>query len=171
MLFLDSVAEPEAGIRRRQRLSQSLSALELSLIEFETDENHASRESAVNIDATLPLEKPAMHVLGDLSSSLSPSVRTLQSVDQQSTTARKSSPIRAFLTPPLMRKRKIPSTKHLHHDDENGSNFRLTTHNTAGNVLPNSRSKSFGFLSLLKVNSRADDHEFFLLPFTCSIRI
>nr|CAH0111794.1 unnamed protein product [Daphnia galeata] len=144
------MGEPEAGSRRRQRLSQSLSALELSLIDFENDENHASRKSASKIDATLPSEKPVTHVFGDLSSSLSPSVHTLQSVGQQSTTARKSSPIRAFLTPPLMRKRKVPTTKHLHHDVEDGSNSRLSTHNTVGNVLPSCRSKSFGFLSLLK---------------------
>jgi hypothetical protein len=151
------VSEPEAGSRRRQRLSQSLSALELSMVEFENDENHAARKPVAHLDATLPSEKPALHVLGDLSSSLSPSVRTLQSVGQQSTSARKSSPIRAFLTPPLMRKRKVPSSKHLHHDDDNGSDSRLSPHhtNTAGNVLPSSRSKSFGFLSLLKVNPRA----------------
>ncbi|XP_046657711.1 multiple C2 and transmembrane domain-containing protein-like [Daphnia pulicaria] len=146
------MGEPEAGSRRRQRLSQSLSALELSMVEFENDENHAARKPVAHLDATLPSEKPALHVLGDLSSSLSPSVRTLQSVGQQSTSARKSSPIRAFLTPPLMRKRKVPSSKHLHHDDDNGSDSRLSPHhtNTAGNVLPSSRSKSFGFLSLLK---------------------
>ncbi len=149
------VSEPEAGSRRRQRLSQSLSALELSMVEFENDENHAARKPVANLDATLPSEKPALHVLGDLSTSLSPSVRTLQSVGQQSTTARKSSPIRAFLTPPLMRKRKVPSSKHLHHDDDNGSDSRLSPHTTASNVLPSSRSKSFGFLSLLKVNPRA----------------
>lgn len=122
------------------------------MIDFENDENHASRKSASKIDATLPSEKPVTHVFGDLSSSLSPSVHTLQSVGQQSTTARKSSPIRAFLTPPLMRKRKVPTTKHLYHDVEDGSNSRLSTHNTVGNVLPSCRSKSFGFLSLLKVN-------------------
>lgn len=142
------------------------------MVEFENDENHAARKSSTNIDATLPSEKPTLHVLGDLSSSLSPSVHTLQSVGQQSTNARKSSPIRAFLTPPLMRKRKVPSSKHLHHDDENGGDSRQSTHTTAGNALPGSRSKSFGFLSLLKVNPR--DHEcpnFPSLPFTCSIRI
>lgn len=161
------VSEPEAGSRRRQRLSQSLSALELSMVEFENDENHAARKPVAHLDATLPSEKPTLHVLGDLSSSLSPSVRTLQSVGQQSTSARKSSPIRAFLTPPLMRKRKVPSSKHLHHDDDNGSDSRLSPHQhtTAGNVLPSSRSKSFGFLSLLKVNPRAMGFPFILFFF------
>lgn len=131
--------EPEA-CHRRQRLSQSLSALELTLIDF--DENAASK-SASNFEATLPSEKAALH--GDLSSSLSPSVSTLKSVGQQSS-ARKSSPIRAFLTPPLMRKRK---STNKHHEDEDGSDSRLPT----GNALSSTnRHKSFGFLSLLKVS-------------------
>ncbi|KAK4014704.1 multiple C2 and transmembrane domain-containing protein isoform X2 [Daphnia magna] len=131
------MGEPEA-CHRRQRLSQSLSALELTLIDF--DENAASK-SASNFEATLPSEKAALH--GDLSSSLSPSVSTLKSVGQQSS-ARKSSPIRAFLTPPLMRKRK---STNKHHEDEDGSDSRLPT----GNALSSTnRHKSFGFLSLLK---------------------
>ncbi|XP_057381263.1 multiple C2 and transmembrane domain-containing protein-like [Daphnia carinata] len=130
------MGEPEA-CRRRERLSQSLSALELTLIDFH--ENAASK-SASNFEATLPSEKAALH--GDLSSSLSPSVSTLKSVGQQSS-AHKSSPMRAFLTPPLMRKRKSTSK---HHDDDDGSDSRLST----GNALATNRHKSFGFLSLLK---------------------
>lgn len=120
-----------SSCRRLQRLSQS--AHELSLIDC--DENAGSTSAS----AALPADKATKHVLGDLCSSPPPSRRA---GGHQSTISRKPSPIRAFLTPPLMRKRK-PSTKH---DDDHGSSSRIST---AG--LHNSRGKPCGFFSILKV--------------------
>ena len=100
-----------------------------------------------------------MHVLAELSSTLSPSVgaATMMSHQPSPANARKPSPIRAFLTPPLLRKRKqqpISSTTKLLSHEEHGHS--TTTGRLFGSsVLPNSsshRGKSFGFLSLLKVN-------------------
>lgn len=97
-----------------------------------------------------------------LSTRLTTSTKTSSSVKTKTTSSptsgRKSSPIRAFLTPPLMRKRKpaaatiTGTAKHqmqLNVDDDEfdhhhgGSTSRL--------CHANSRGKSFGFLSLLKV--------------------
>lgn len=150
------ILEPESSsCRRLERLSQS--ALELSLIDFYESNATGGTSAALPLSSKHVSTASSHDGSSELASSCTASPLASTSSSQQVIRHKTRHPIRAFLTPPLMRKRKPNTSKHLlalHDVDHHASTSRLcTTNNLPGNSSPSShhRGKSFGFLSLLKV--------------------